>query len=441
MRRAVVLVFAAACGDNEAPDGDIGSGSRLRLITYVYGDGTREWDRNEFHDAERDEACVPATFSDGLRYCMPASAGGGTQFVDDKCTQVVGHSATEEPPPYFIRSFTLGASTLPSRLYRSGAPIETPALAWEQRDGFCLAVSVHSDRRYFEVGEEIGHEELVHIREASVIEGSRIGVGIDTTSDGLRIPGHFYDLAHDQECTAVARANASIVECEPRAMPQTSYYADARCSEPVLATAEAPPARVRHRDPVSECLAIHPLLGPHTGALYELLAGSCVVVPPPTGLTLYATGDAEQAARMQRESLASPTRLTTIDLVDELLRVSDRFLFDQDLGAECERQELDGELACVPRATVTARVAFADDQCTTQLRIALVPTTSCAPVARFASDEAARYPVIAPVAQPLYELEPGDRCGTYAAPSRYTAYALGDAIDTATLPRATRVID
>ena len=126
-----------------------------------------------------------------------------------------------------------------------------------------------------------------------------------------------------------------------------------------------------------------------------------------------------------------------MELVDGAVHLPSTHVFDRELGGDCAPQERDGEIVCVPDAPINATTVFADDVCGTPIELAFVPTGMCEPVAAFAARGDVRYPIEAPYTQPFYELEPGDRCGAFAAPPGHVAHALGPAVPVEAFARAT----
>lgn len=446
LRAALASLLVAACGDNLSDPSSVQGGDRLRLIEYIYEDGFRERDLEVFHDAARDERCEVRLFSDGARYCAPESAAGETVFVDASCSRSLGLVPVETAaPPYFTRYYELHGERLPSRLYPSGARTDAPTQVWLQQDGFCLGPVAAMPAEYYELGEEILPSAFVRIRESDVREGERLALGTDTSSDGLRVPGALYDQLVMQRCELAGGANAGEVACVPRELPRASYYGDPGCTQPVVALAASTATDLgTHHASSTDCWSLLEVGAPLDPAapIYEPIGAACVAVPRPGGTVAYATGaslDVAIAARVTAP--AQTTRLSLVELQHGALRIPDRFLFDAELGAECRRERRDGEHVCVPHASTRVQTVFADDACSTTLSLAFLPVGGCHAPARFATDGAAHYPIGAPYAQPFYELEPGDRCGTFEAPPGLVAHALLPALDAASLPRARAEID
>jgi hypothetical protein len=188
-----VAVALCACGDNvELPRG----GARLKLVDYVFTDGTRINDRATFYDSVLEDRCRAAQFADGERYCMPVSAGAEVRYVDDQCTMPLGHIVDPLPasPAYFIAYDEEDGLAHPAAIYRAGDTSPLYA-SYGVRDGRCQELEVTGTVDYFTLTRVIGPGDLAHFEETSRLDGSRVQVGVDATDDGLLALGAFRDGA------------------------------------------------------------------------------------------------------------------------------------------------------------------------------------------------------------------------------------------------------
>ncbi len=430
-RVIAVCLALAACGDNTRPELVMQSGSRLQLITYELADGTRDFDRTVFHDSQRDEDCTVMLLSSGERHCIPTSAGGTTVFTDSACQKPVGVMATEEPPGYFLRSFTLNGMTRPSRLYRPGGAIAAPAQRWEQQDSFCFGPYPADPLFYFGLAEEIPTDSFVTVRVTTTLENDRLTLAIDGSDDGWRMPGAITDHVLEVPCTLQPSANASEAPCIPD-LPTTTYYANADCSAP-LVTADRTLLRIQE----TGCTSVVARGGLIGGQVYEQLGESCVaVVAPPQ--SLYTAGEVTPVATLARAEVPPDgERLVPIELMADEVHERDVYLHDRDLEADCRVTLLDGSYACVPFAPLTPVVYFTDAACTTPHMFAFVPSGACDIPARFAADAVGFYRIGALYPDPIYELTTGDRCAAYAPPARFAVHTAEPVFSTAFVP-ATR---
>jgi hypothetical protein len=439
-RALCLLAIVVACGDNGAAPVPH-SGARLQIVRYAYDDGAEQIDRTTLYDAALRERCRAEVFSDGARYCMPVAAQGETVFVDDRCTRALGLSrASATPPAYFIAYYRLGGEVRPSRIYPPGAAVDPPALVWRQQDGYCIGPTAPEPGTYFELAAALGPDALARISEARRETGDDLAIGIDTSDDGLVVASALYDLDHGP-CDLVTEANVTEAACVARSLMRADYYADDECTTPLVAVPASRSGDVAaYRDPRSGCWSVASIAPAQTsGPLYERIDTSCINVQPPTGAALHALQDPVPPPALARVRSGSGARLDVIELVDGAAHVPSLQVFDRQLGADCTPQERDGEILCVPDAAVVTTTVFADDACATPIELAFVPTGECEPPARFAARGDARHPIEDPYALPFYELEPGDRCGTFAAPPGHVAHAIGAAVPAEAFARASRI--
>lgn len=419
--RMLVLALAA-CAE---PSADMQSGSRLRLIRYELADGSQAIDRRVFHDAQRGEDCTIQLFSSGVRHCMPTTAGGSTVFTEDSCTAVLGASTGTEPPPYFIRSFELNSVSLPSRLYRPSAPVETPQLLWEQRAGYCLGPFPPDPAvTFYAVGEEIAADELVAIRVRDTRTEGRITLAFDESGDGWRMPGALTDSVAGS-CDLEPTANAAVARCLPPL--RATLFGDNGCTQP-LAQSEV----AAHRDLGSGCWSLLETGVAFTGTPYERIGESCVAVS--SNDALYIPAATRDPAELPRIRGSANSRLASIEL-GTLLR--DAVSYDSILDADCGIEERDGTYVCAPASRLTPLTFFSDTACTAVIDVAFVPTGTCEPPDRFAG----RRPIGAVYPGTIYELTTGDRCAAYVPPTRFAVHTLGAELPDAALVSAVRVVD
>jgi hypothetical protein len=418
------LVVASACGDNARPDEAMRSGDRLRLIAYEFADGTRSFDQRVFHDRERREDCTIELFSSGERYCMPVTAGGTTVFTEDSCTRAIGATPAGEPPEYFVRSFLLHGTSLPSRLYRAAAPTDEPMFVWEQRDEFCLGpLPAPAQHSFFLLGEEITTAELVRVRELHTATEGRLTIGIDETDDGWRMPGALTDEVSGP-CELLPSANAATAPCLPA--ERATQFADATCTQ-ALARAEL----AAHRDVDSGCWSLLEPGEPFAGQAYERIGETCVAIG--TSEPLFSAEATLEVAALARTPIVQTRRLLSIEL-GSLTR--DTFLHDTVLAADCEVIAAEDGYACVPHAALQPLPFFDDAACIVPIEVAFVPTGACEAPSLFAG----RQRIGARRAAPIYELTTGDRCAAYAPPARFAIHDV-EAVETTDVVPAVRVLD
>jgi hypothetical protein len=211
-----------------------------------------------------------------------------------------------------------------------------------------------------------------------------------------------------------------------------SYFHDAQCQEVALAAHPTASPRIAvHHTAATNCtryLAVGAEVTEPT--LYVQLGGACVEVAPPGGARIYAAGAPVPVASWQRTREVLPDRrLQRVLLAHDAVRLDDELLHDGELAADCRRTVLaDGHVRCLPAHPAPVEVWFADAACTELVELAMVPSGSCDTPTAFARQGDAIHAVLAPWTAPLYELEPGDRCGDYTPPARFVPHVIGPAL-------------
>ena len=443
--RVLVLLVIAACGDNLEPDPNVArSGNRLKLIRYDYGDGTRETETRWFHDAARDERCTPRSWSDGVTLCTPAFTD--TVFPTSACARALGRvPAGDAVPPYFVRHYWLAGSWVPSRIFLPGERADVPAQAWELRDGACLGPYDTAGSDYYELGREIERAGLVRITHPEVAATSRLALAVVASADGLYVPTGLYDRDLEVPCVPDATPGAGATVCVPDGVATADYFHDAQCAEPELALAfgERLPAVIRHHDERSRCTSYH-AVGAEVAAppLYHRNGPSCVEIAAPTNTRYYLAGAPRELAGLDRVRDPAMRRLQPIELLHGDLRIADALLHDAALATECQRDELDGAVRCVPRTATPVIELFADDACQAIVPLAEVHLGTCSEPATFAVAPGRVLRAIGAVhVAPLYHLSTGDRCLPYAIPEGIAFHAVGPALPAETFATATIVVD
>jgi hypothetical protein len=309
---------------------------------------------------------------------------------------------------------------------------------WTLQDGYCLGPIIADAGTYFELSAPLGTESLARVSESRQLEGSAVALGLDASDDGLVTTGALYDRERGP-CHLETEAGASEAVCIATSLARAGYYADAACTNPLVAVGGSDqPAYAAHRDPRSSCWSVVVVQEAWAATdVYARIDRACVAVPRPAGMTLLATSHEQPPPALARVRATSGDRLDVLELVDGAVRVPSTYVFDRDLGGDCTIEDRDGELVCVPHAPVTATTVFADAACGTPIDLAFVPTGACEPQHAFAARGDARYAIGAPYTLPFYELEPGDRCGTFEVPAGTVPHALGPALPVDAFSRAT----
>jgi hypothetical protein len=446
MRLVALLLVAVGCGDNLPDPALPRSGTRLKLGWYEYDGNARELEPSWYFDSELRERCSGELWSDGKRYCTPAT--DEAVYISETCTRSVGRTLIGlSPAPYFASTFAIAGESLPrrSRLFRRGAPTLPPVSAWQKGTEGCFQIALDEDFDYFELAAEIVTSDLAQLHRSGPHGLGTLAMITETSDDGMNVPIALFDRATDSECIAVERANSDRVECVPTAAGIVSYFHDAGCREPELAVPlGAPTTLAVSFDVATSCWTSY-AVGEEVSAppLYEHSGPLCLEVAPPAGRRFFTMGAMQPLPALSREREPSASRIHSISRTTNGLRVTDPLLYDEDLDTDCRH---DDSLACVPRTTATltrktALTYFADPQCQTAIDLAQVPMGSCDAPVRFATDGDLYYPLGEPYPGPIYVPSTGDTCSGYAPPVPFVGYTVGPPLDPAVFARAQLTID
>jgi len=442
MKRALVLVAVVACGDNLEDPGTPHSGQRLKLGWWQYDDGPRQRETSWYYDAVLDERCTATDWSDGQRYCAPAT--DEAVYVSDGCTRAFGRTPIDAPQaPFFATAFYVEGKPVPSRVFQRGASTLAPVGIWQKHLNGCIGPLEPGDGyEYFELGREV--QSLVRLRHSDPRGDGELAIVDEVSGDGMRVPIAYYDRRLGVECTPTERANVESVECVPNDSALVSYFHEVGCLEPELAITGPVPATAKQYSADTRCWSYYDV-GAEVSAppLYESLGGTtCTSISPPGGARFFLMGGPHQSQGLLRVREPTAKRLARIDRLrvedHHELRIPDPLLFDRQSSAECRR---DADARCVPVTDATVEPFFADSACSEPLDLAIVPAGDCdawAPFARRGSDI---YPLLSKYTRTIYWLSTGDTCGIYGPPTSFVAWTVGAPIDPSTFPRAKLSID
>jgi hypothetical protein len=438
MRLVALLLALAACGDNLPDSGDPRSGARLKLGWWVYEDGTRQRETSWYYDAVLGVRCMPATFSDGVRYCGPDS--DEAVYTSDTCTQALGRVPVGSTPRlYATTRFYLNGEPEPSRVFRAGAPTFVPGGVWEKHHNGCWPAGQSGDFDYYELGNEVTGD-LVRLRGGQRSSSDELAIVEERSDDGLRVATGLLDRARASTCISEDIPGAASVACVPTSSVLASYFHDVECLEPELASVSDPlPTVARQYSARSRCWSYYDVGAQVTAPpLYEPIGGSCVPSSPPGGATFYVMGPPAMLPLLRREPEASTRRLRQVSFVSEGIQLPDDVLFDAQLGTECRR---DASARCVPATDAQVMPFFADPGCQQPLQVALVPSGDCAAPAKYARQGDEYVPLLVPLTVPFYELSTGDTCGVFNVTDAFVPYLVKAALDPAAFATARLEID
>lgn len=357
--------------------------------------------------------CAPHVLSDGSSYCMPEV--GTALYSDARCSRGFGRVVTgAEPRAFFATQYRMGETTLPSQVFRAGESVSAPAQRYEVHDGECIGpYELDAGFDYVALGPRV---ELARVRFIDA------GNGLDEfVGDGVRLPWRFRD------CDVLVAPNRPSTICAPRDATRASYFTDSACSMPVV-TAFARPSLAYVQE--GACRRYYDV-GNEVSAtdVFERIADRCVASSISGSPTFFTIARPHDVATFDRVSAGS-TRLQPI-AVGPLF---DPLMHDTELATDCQREAL----ACVPAGAARVELWFADPQCGVPVEVAMVSTAPCTSPTSYARKGDTFFPIGAPYPAPLYQLEPGDRCGLYVPTD--VAHSIGPALPTDAFARATLVI-
>jgi hypothetical protein len=446
MRLAVVVVVAAACGDNLPDPTAARSGSRLKLAWYEYEGGARELETSWYHDSVLGQRCTPALWSDGKHYCTPAT--DEAVYITDTCTRSLGRTLKRlEPAPFFASTFKLAGESLPlrSRMFTRGAPTLPPVSVWQKGTDGCLLIEVGDNFDYFELGAELVVDDLVQLVRSEPHGNGSLAVITQTSDDGFSVPIALFDRDSASECAPIVRPNSDELWCVPAAAGTISYFHDAECTQPELASpAGSTPELAVQFDVPTSCWTGYAVGTEVSGTpIYESSGPLCVETAPPAGRRFFTMAAMQPLPALARVRDATTSRIRAISGTDGELRIADPLMYDAELDTECQH---DSKLACAPRTAATltrasAHTFYADAQCLTAIDLAQVPMGACDPPVRFATDGDNYYPLGQPYLDTIYVPSTGDTCSQYAPAAPFLGYTVGPPIDASTFAHAKLTID
>ena len=271
---ALGLLVVAACSDSVDDDG-AHSGSRLKIVDWVFDDGTRQW--KGFHDAKLEQDCQALVWDDGTYYCTPGTL---VQYADPGCTQpiIVGTSALG-----YERPFTPCGNTT-THVFEVGNQLTLPRYYYAQDAmGRCLSQTPDQTQTLFSVGAEVPRSELVELAVTAPSGTGRVQTRYLTSSDGMQFPWLLHDQQLGLDCTATGFDGQQSVSCSPAAA-EAKYSRDSACSVPVAAVdLGCPSPSVAMQPSTSACpteqyFSVDPT--PVISPLFEMTGSTCSTAAP-----------------------------------------------------------------------------------------------------------------------------------------------------------------
>ena len=414
---------AAACGENLAPDEPLGatSGTQLKLVGYLFDDGTLQWRGDELYDAALHVRCTRQRWIDGIDRCVPVAAEA--VYTDAGCTTVIGRRVDVIPPKYFVVHDWIDGELVPARVYRAGTMTDPVTAVYARRDGVCEGPFAElPGTTYYTLTEEILGAALVPVRTETIGTG-RVAVRALAADDGLVVPVAFEDRELAVDCRPARLADGSSA-CEPEEATTTAVFADPTCTEAAVADT-APAPRIVRVDDAAGCSRYHGVGAPIAPPVYRRNGTVCELVPAIPGDRWRALGEPLALAPVERGLDAGERRLERVIVRADDLHAVDGELFDTATRTACQPLELAGALRCVPTPTTPAIVRYLAG-CSFEVRVAELPAQPCEPVGFALASTADGYEVHAigdPVVDSLYEWV--GFCRPYVPPPGVVVHALG----------------
>jgi hypothetical protein len=130
------------------------SGARLKARWYVSSDGARQWAFNWFDSALNTE-CSFVPGSDGVRRCIPTSAGVVVYYLDANCSQrIFATLASSCTAPKYMGEIVTADCESRYRLSEPGALIQ-PTDIYSKSGETCVVSAVSASFVYRRVGDEV----------------------------------------------------------------------------------------------------------------------------------------------------------------------------------------------------------------------------------------------------------------------------------------------
>ena len=378
MRFALALfVICVACGDNvtrEVPY-DATSGTRLRVERYLFDDGTTQPAPGGFFDADLHVRCTPGTWIDGTIRCLPIAEDA--LFADAACTTAIGRGMLITKPRAFVGREVVAGVSLPSHIYRAGAPIAAPGQYYERTDGMCDGpFFTPSDYVYYQLDGEV---DPVAITETEVGTG-RLVLRVRTTADGASTPLAIFDRELATDCEPAELDGTEV--CEPTGAPISTFFADGACTQPAVAipSTTTPQPLVARLEQPGDCPTYRAIDVELTTPVYRLDRGGCIgAVRDPTR-RYFAVGELATLAPIERTIEASHRRLQRVLIAADDLFTYGTPLVDNATQAECARVLVGDVERCLPTNTLVATDVYAPG-CVQRLRVTPAPIRACRPSA------------------------------------------------------------
>ena len=273
---ATFVGFAAA-----AP---VGSG-RLRALVRVADDGARE--TTGLWDDTRGGPCTPGDPGDGVTRCLPP-ASNVDFYLDAACSQPVAWSSDGAAPPA-----TAVVTSGPVQQYFAIGAQVTPRALYVTMNGQCVLTPFQPPSgTYWMLGAAIPLASFATLHDVALTSGRIVQHGwADEHGAVLDRFASLHDTMLDADVAPLYRDDVTVV-LAPADWTHIDYYADAACTQPLVAGATAPHLAVTDDSGPQGCDVRHAFaVGAEVqpSQVYQLSGTSCSPAPLPAA-SLFAVG-------------------------------------------------------------------------------------------------------------------------------------------------------
>ena len=396
---ALGLAMAAACGsvsdntklDAKAADasGDGGtdsndgahSGTRLKLRSYLFPDGTKQW--LDAYDTMLSIYCVAYPWADGNTYCSPYTMPSD-RFSDAGCTTKIGYAYTPANTcsvPSYISDF--GCGGVLANLYAKGTPLAITTVYYKS-GASCLSVTAPTTYSFFSLGAAVPASQFVQLTTTAPMGTGAFPIKYLQSADGFQAPKAVHDTTNNFDCnTVTAGYGATTAGCAPGPANSGGQYSDAACSQAETFSITGCPAQPYASVP-SMCAADLPMYStpgatvaasPQYDWNYSVSPPVCTAETAAVGETFYATGAPFTLGAFTRApDTTSGLRMENIHDVNGATRVREFTIYDTMLHSECFTQQLpDGSYECVPTSSGVVASFFTDAGCSAKVDLDFIP--------------------------------------------------------------------
>lgn len=396
-----------------------GSGSRLELNYHAYDDGSRQLDKVEIFDAQRDELCVAREWSDGATYCTPGGrvlTATVPVYTSASCDAAVLRTVQGREATY-VHTAAEGKIT---SLHRA-EPLALDTF-WVRDDaGACAGPYDGSDVHFYQRGAAVQPTELTRIETREIDAGGRVSLRANVSDDGLTLPVGMRDASLGFDCILRTTA-AGVATCLPPRQAALRY-ADASCQRPVVGQHASYTTIEPYvfAGPVCEPIGLQVGIEIPAAPGYEMVNGACVATAAPIGHRWFESAPIALATMERRRIEAQGQRLEAIELAAGDVTFEDGNRFDTRTGGECHLASSTAEPGvrrCLPQDPGYEARYYADAACSQPVPLANVyrqaPMAKCGaslpPFAVSASRPGTYYRITASETTPVFRRDELGRC-------------------------------